>query len=78
MDKDIKADAELFLFIPAKYDLWPKDYPDKEEFDNEIYDLMDKCKDTVAQSVQFYHVLCNDNIVYQKKDFKKKHKKRKK
>ena len=30
MDNDIKSDAELFLFISAKYELWPKDFPEKD------------------------------------------------
>ena len=68
MDNDIKADAELFLFIPAKYELWPKDYPDKEEFDTEIYGLMGEFNVTVAQSVHFYHALGDDNALYQAKD----------
>ncbi len=61
MDNDIKSDAELFLFIPAKYELWPKKFFSDElsdKFDEEIHDLMRKIKISVAQSVSFYHFLC--------------------
>ena len=71
MDNDIKSDAELFLFIPAKYELWPKKcFSDElsEKFDIEIYGLMGQVKITVAQSVSLYHFLGDDNALYQFKD----------
>jgi hypothetical protein len=71
MDNDIKSDAELFLFIPAKYELWPKKcFSDElsEKFDIEIYGLMGQVKITVAQSVSLYHFLGDDNALYQFKE----------
>ena len=72
MDNDIKSDAELFLFIPAKYELWPKNFFSDDEtsnkFDEEIYGLMAQVKISVAQSVMLYHFLGDDNALYQFKD----------
>ena len=63
MENYFKEDADLFLFIQAKYELWPKDYPEKEEFDEEIYNLKESLNVKVAQSVKFYHFLDSDNIL---------------
>jgi hypothetical protein len=65
LDNDVKSDAQLFLFLPEKYELWPKDYPDKEEFDTEKFNLMNSLNVTVSQSVSFYHILGKDTILYQ-------------
>ncbi len=71
MDNDIKSDAELLLFIPAKYELWPKNFfsdESSDKFDEEIYGLMTQVKISVAQSVMLYHFLGDDNALYQFKD----------
>jgi hypothetical protein len=68
---EIKPDVKLLYYI-TREDLWNKNVMEKEEFDNEIYEIV-KDEILVSQAVNLYNVLEGDNIL-QDKLFKNKEK----
>jgi len=72
---EIKPDGKLIYYI-TREDLWNKNVMEKEEFDNEIYEIF-KNETLVSQSVNLYNVLEGDNIL-QDKLFKNKEKEKEK
>ena len=68
---EIKPDGKLLYYI-TREDLWNKNVMEKEEFDNEVYEIF-KNEILVSQAVNLYNVLEGDNIL-QDKLFKNKEK----
>ena len=89
-ENEVKENENILFFLQYKPDLWPKDFTEKKEFDNEIEEMMENFSVEVKQACKFYDVLGGDkNLIneYQKDkesfeqinlDNKKKQKKHKK
>ena len=72
---EVKPDGKLIYYI-TREDLWNKNVMEKEEFDNEIYEIF-KNEVLVSQAVNLYNILEGDNIL-QDKLFKNKEKEKEK
>ena len=60
-EMDIDENGDLFLFIPYKGELWPKNLTDEMKFDIEIASIQEKFnaknKIKVKQAVKLYRLL---------------------
>jgi hypothetical protein len=60
-EMDINGEGDLFLFIPYKTELWPKNFTEENKFDVELEIIQDKFntkeKIQVCQAVKLYRLL---------------------
>ena len=59
-ENEVKENENILIFLEYKPDLWPKNFTEKDEFANEIEDMMENFTVEVKQACKFYEVLGGD------------------